>query len=222
MKRLGLCFIPILFLSPTAFASGKTVTPPGYNTPIPEDTLTPDEVETRFGTPKFVDGRPTPETSTLMYDVLGFMRGAELILNFIPATSIEGIRRGLTEIGLDSANKVAVFEDLTDSNPLFLTGNTDTVYGTTILDLQRDGAVVIEVPKGQGPATVNDAYFRFVTDIGFRVRTRARAAKPDPAADYDGDLDPPVGGYEADVAGETYFVSKSTSYINWFIALDFL
>lgn len=223
MKRIGLWFAACLCLNSPGLASDKTVNPPGYNTPIPEDILTPDEVETRFGTLKFIDGRPTPETSTLMFDALDFMRGAEVFLNFIPATSIEGIRRGLLEIGLDASNKVAVFEQLMDSNPLFLTGNTDTVYGTAILDLQRDGPVVIEVPKGQGPTTVNDAYFRFVTDMGVPGPDKGEGGRylilP---PDYEGDLDPPVGGYEAEVDGETYFVSKSTSYINWFIARGFL
>jgi hypothetical protein len=85
------------------------------------------------------------------------------------------------------------------------------------------GATVIEVPKGQGPSTVNDAYFRFVTDMGVPGPDKGEGGKylilP---PDYDGDLDPPVGGYEAVVDGETYFVSKSTSYINWFIARGFL
>ncbi|WP_298965853.1 DUF1254 domain-containing protein [uncultured Roseibium sp.] len=223
MKRTGLLFAACLCLGQPGLASDKTVNPPGYNTPIPEDILTPDEVETRFGTLKFIDGRPTPETSTLMFDVLDFMRGAEVFLNFIPATSIEGIRRGLLEIGLDASNKIAVFEQLMDSNPLFLTGNTDTVYGTAILDLQRDGPVVIEVPKGQGPTTVNDAYFRFVTDMGVPGPDKGEGGRylilP---PDYEGELDPPVGGYEVEVDGETYFVSKSTSYINWFIARGFL
>ena len=196
---------------------------PGFNNEIPESILTPDTVKTRIGTLKFTDGRPTPETSKLMFNTLDFLRGVEVFLNFIPATSIEGIRRGLLEIGLDQAHKVAVFEDLMDSNPLFLTGNTDTVYGMAILDLQRDGAVVIEIPKGQGPATVNDAYFRFVTDMGVPGPDKGKGGKylilP---PDYDGDLDPPVGGFEAEVDGETYFVSKSTSYINWFIARGFL
>lgn len=33
---------------------------PGYNTPIPEDIMTPDTIETRMGTLRFDDGRPTP------------------------------------------------------------------------------------------------------------------------------------------------------------------
>ncbi|WP_422041280.1 DUF1254 domain-containing protein [Roseibium sp.] len=224
MKRYVSLFALCFFIETQAvLASDKTVTPPGYNTPIPEDILTPDEVETRFGTLRFVDGRPTPETSALMFDTLDFVRGMEVFLNFIPATSIEGIRRGMADVGVDAVNKFAVFEDLMDSNPLFLTGNTDTVYGSSILDLERDGPVVIEVPKGQGPTTVNDAYFRFVTDMGVPGPDKGEGGKylilP---PDYDGDLDPPVGGYTAEVDGETYFVSKSTSYINWFIARGFL
>jgi len=224
MVRFGLSLAACLFLqSPATFASDKLVDLPGYNTPIPEDILTPEEVETRFGTLKFVDGRPTPETSALMYDTLDFMRGVEVFLNFIPATSIEGIRRGMDTIGVNAAHKVAVFEDLMDSNPLFLTGNTDTVYASSILDLGRDGSTVIEVPKGQGPTTVNDAYFRFVTDMGVPGPDKGDGGKYlILSPDYEGDLDPPIGGYAAEVEGETYFVSRSTSYINWFIARGFL
>jgi hypothetical protein len=40
--------------------------------------------------------------------------------------------------------------------------------------------------------------------------------------DYKGDLDPPVGGKESEVQGQKYFVSKSTSYVNWLILRGFL
>ncbi len=211
--------LPVLVLAET----GSEKVPRGYNTPIPREIMTPDVVETRLGTLKFSDGRPTPATSKLVFDTLDFLRGVEVFLNFIPATSIESIRRGSLKIGLDAAHKVAVFDELMDSNPLFLTGNTDTVYAMAILNLKRDGAVVIEIPKGQGPSTVNDAYFRFVTDMGVPGPDQGEGGKylilP---PDYQGPLHPPVGGYRAAVEGETYFVSKSTSYINWFIARGFL
>jgi len=44
-----------------------------------------------------------------------------------------------------------------DSSSLFLTGNT--VYACAMLDLERDGATVIEILVGAGPGTVNDAFF---------------------------------------------------------------
>ena len=51
-----------------------------------------------------------------------------------------------------------------DARSLFLTPNTTTVYVFTCLDLS-DGPMVMEVPPGVlGP--VDDAYFRWVTDIG--------------------------------------------------------
>jgi hypothetical protein len=194
-----------------------------YNTPVPEKIMTPSEVETRLGTLKFSDGMPDEKTVQMAYDNLDFQRGVEAFLNGIPATSIEGIRLGALSIGIDAAHKVAVFDQLMDSNPFFLTGNTDTVYAMAILDLKRDGSVVVEIPKGQGPTTVNDAYFRFVTDMGVPGPDKGLGGKYlilSPG--YKGDLDPPAGGYEAEVNGETYFVSKSPSYINWFIARGFL
>ena len=97
-----------------------------YNTEIPDFILTPDQVETRIGTLNFFDGIPTKETAKLVYDNLDFLRGIETFLNGIPATSIEGIRRGLASLGAESSNQVVVFDQLMDSNPLFLTGNTST------------------------------------------------------------------------------------------------
>ena len=51
-----------------------------------------------------------------------------------------------------------------DARSLFLTPNTTTVYVFTCLDL-KDGPMVAQVPPGVlGP--VDDAYFRWVTDVG--------------------------------------------------------
>ena len=108
-------FLAILCLSLIGATQAEENAPPGYNTPIPEVILTPDTIETRIGTLEFQDGRPTPETSQLVYDHLDFIRGVQVFLNFIPATSIEGIRRGSVSIGLDEAHKVAVFDELMDS-----------------------------------------------------------------------------------------------------------
>jgi len=91
------------------------------------------------------------------------------------------------------------------------------------VEIEGTWLAVIEIPPGTGPGTVNDAFFRFVTDTGPPGPDKGKGGKylilP---PDYDGELDPPVGGMEAEVDGETYFVSKSTSWINWFIARGFL
>lgn len=197
--------------------------PEGYNTPIPDKIMTPDVVQTRLGTLRFQDGRPDDETIKLVYDNLDFMRATEVFLNFIPACSIEGFRQGAASLGADRGHKVLVFDNLMDSNPIFLTGNTDTVYALGVLDLEKDGATVIEIPAGMGPSTVDDAYFRFVIDMGIVGLDKGKGGKylilP---PNYDGDLDPPAGGFEAQVDGETYFVAKTTSFINLFVARGFL
>jgi hypothetical protein len=138
----------------------------GYNNRIPEQILTPNTVQTRIGTLNFVDGVPTAKTTRMVYDHLDFLRGVEVFLNFIPAASMEGIRLGMAKLGATRSNQAVIFDQLMDSNPLFLTGNTDTVYCMVMLDLEADGTTVVEIPPGSGPGTVNDAFFRFVVDMG--------------------------------------------------------
>ena len=217
---VGFAVATLLAATSTANAQDKT---PGYNHKIPEKIMTPDEVQTRLGTLRFFDGMPDAETVTRLYDNLDLMRGVETFLNGIPASSIEGLRLSHLGLGLDASHKALIFDKLLDSAPLMLTGNTDTVYCSVFLDLQKDGPTVVEIPAGSGPGTVNDAYFRFVTDMGAPGPDRGKGGKylvlP---PDYEGDLDPPVGGMEAVVEGEKYFVSKSTSYVNWLILRGFL
>jgi len=137
-----------------------------FNTEIPENIMIPDRVDTRIGTLEFFDGLPSAATVEKVYDNLDFLRGVETFLNGIPITSIEGLKLGMKEIGAANSNKVVIRSDLMDSNPLFLTGNTSTVYASVILDLEKDAPTVVEVPAGRGPGTVKDAFFRFVIDMG--------------------------------------------------------
>ncbi len=113
--------------------------------------MTPDVVDTRIGKLDFNDGRPSKETVQKVYDNLDFARGMETFLNFIPATSVEGIRLGMKELNATQSNQCVVFDELMDSDPLFLTGNTDTVYASIMLDLERDGATIVEIPPKAGP-----------------------------------------------------------------------
>jgi hypothetical protein len=172
---------------------------------------TPNKVETSIGTLEFFDGIPTKETANLLYDNLDFLRGVETFLNGIPAGSVEALRRGQASLGALKSNQVVIFDELMDSKPLFLTGNTDTVYCSVFLDLERDGPTVIEIPPKTGPGTVNDAYFRFVIDTG--------SAGPDRGEGGKYLILPPA--YEGPVP-DGYFTAKSTSYVNWLILRGFL
>ena len=130
-------------LTSTAAAQEKT---PGYNTKIPESIMTPNDLETRVGTFKYFDGIPTEETAAAIYNHLDYIRGVESFLNGMPAASLEAIRRGQASLGAKNYNQVLIFDQLMDSNSLFLTGNTDTVYVSAFFDLRKEGPMVIELP----------------------------------------------------------------------------
>ncbi|HZD33274.1 MAG TPA: DUF1254 domain-containing protein [Candidatus Angelobacter sp.] len=190
---------------------------------MPEQIMTPDKVETPIGTMQFFDGMPDKATVDKAYDNLLLIRGTEAFLNGIPATSLNAMLAGNALMGADASNKAVVMEQLLDAAPLFLTGNTDTVYVSVTLDLKKDGPTVVEIPPGCGPGTVNDAYFRFVVDMGAPGPDRGKGGKylilP---PDYKADLLGPIGGKEAVVNGQKYFVVKSPSYKNWLILRGFL
>jgi hypothetical protein len=98
-----------------------------------------------------------------------------------------------------------------DSNPLFLTANTDTVYAFNTFDLEKTGPLVIVVPPGTGPGTINDAFFRFVVDMGAPGPDRGKGGK------YL--ILPP--GYEGGEP-EGYFIARTPTYINLLVLRGFL
>ena len=203
--------LPVLAISmgcTSAYAQDPTS---GFNNVIPESILTPDSVETSIGKLTFFDGMPDPETVVTVYDNLDTIRATEAFLNMVPAASMEGMRVGLESIGSVESNQVMMFDRLLDSNPLFLTGNTDTVYSLVMFDLERDGPTVVEIPAGSGPSTVNDAYFRFVTDMGAPGPDRGKGGKylilPE---SYDGEVP------------EGYFEARSPSSTNLMVLRGFL
>lgn len=198
----------LCFISLAVVAAPPT---PGYNQTIPPEILTSDTVETSIGTLNFFDGLPDEDTVAKVYDNLDRIRATQAFLDMVPLASIEGMRRGMESVGVDASNKILLYSDLMDSNSLFLTGNTDTIYALAILDLKRDGPTVVEIPAGAGPGTVNDAYFRFVIDMGAPGPDRGKGGKylilP---PDYKGAIP------------EGYFAVESPTYVNWVPLRGFL
>ncbi len=188
-----------------------------YMAGLPPGITTPDRVDTRLGTLEYWDGVPTKRTAGLLYDNLDFLRGVETFLNGIPAASMEAIRRGMESVGVTRSNQILLFDELMDSTPLFLTGNSSTVYASTFLDLKRDGPTVIEVPAGTGPGIVNDAYFRSVIDLGPPGPDRGQGGRvlilP---PDYEGEVPPPG------IAGGWLTTAISSSWVNWMILRGFI
>ena len=74
--------------APAAPAQAPVASTPKYAAKVPPSIPTPDTVQTRIGTLKFIDGLPDAETVTKVYDNLDFARGVEAFLAGIPAASV--------------------------------------------------------------------------------------------------------------------------------------
>jgi len=176
---------------------------PNYNTHIPSEIMTPDTVETSLGKLKFFDGVPTRETAELVYDNLDRLRGVEAFLNAMPGASVYALVKGQQSIGAVANHQVTITEQLMDSNPLFLTANTNTLYVSPSITTKEDGPIVIDVPPGMLGA-FNDMWFRYVQDIG--------PAGPDRGQGGKYLLLPP--GYEGDIP-DGYFIVRPKTYRVW-------
>jgi hypothetical protein len=178
-------------------------------TAIPQAITTPDTVETRIGTLRYVDGAPSAETVRTCYDHLDFIRGVEVFLNALPAASLAALREGFRSIGAADGT-IAIFETLMDSKSLFLTPNTESIYAGTWLDL-KDGPIVVESPPNV-LGIVNDFWFRYVADLG--------NAGPDKGQGGKFLFLPP--GYEGKVPKKGYFVYRPRTFGNILIWRGFL
>jgi len=199
MKTLLLTTALALTLTVT-FAKAQTT--PKYPAKVPPYITTPDNVDTRLGKLKFFDGLPDPETVKKVYDNLDFSRGVEAFLTGIPAASVYAVCQGLGQAGVKPNGGIGIMENLMDARSLYLTANSTTVYVMQCLDL-KDGPMVAEIPPGiLGP--VDDAFFRFVTDVGLTGPDKGKGGK------YL--FVPP--GYTGKLPSTGYFVVKSPTYSN--------
>ena len=158
-----------------ATAGAQTSQSPKYSADIPSYITTPDTVETRIGTLRFNNGVPDQKTVQMVYDQIDFGRGIEAFLKGMAATSVYAVCQGIDSVGVKRNQGIGITEDLMDARSLFLTPNTTTVYVFSCIDL-KDGPIVMQVPPGVlGP--VDDAYFRWATDVGLTGPDAGRGGK---------------------------------------------
>jgi len=170
-------------------------------TPIPPQITTPDSVETRLGTLRFTSGMPDAATIEKVYDNLDFARAVEVYLNTLSGVSMWAARKGPRDIGVPD-NTFLTMEQLMDSTGMYLTPNTVTPQTWTNIDLSG-GPMVFEAPPNV-LGLVDDAWFRYVINIGFVGPDKGKGGKylflP---PDYRGEV--PDG----------YFVVRSPTYGLW-------
>lgn len=141
---------------------------------VPPSITTPESIDTRIGTLEFRDGQPNQETLEKVYDNLDYMHAQRAFSDTLQGVSIHAVRKGLRDIGVKD-NEVIVFSELMDAKSLFLTANADTVYVIGGFDLSK-GPLVLEVPP-LVLGTVQDAWFRWVIDVGLPGPDRGEGGK---------------------------------------------
>ncbi len=208
MRFVIISLLLFLFIHPAV--SSQTAPKAKYWADVPASITTADEVNSqRLGVLRFHDGMPDEETVNKVYDNLDFTRGMTAFLHAIPAASVLAMREGLKRAGVQP-HDIGIFEDLMDARSLFLSANSTTIYVTTMFDLSN-GPVVLEAPAGVlGP--IDDAYFRFVTDVGLTGPDKGKGGK------YL--LVPP--GYKDELPQTGYFIVYSRTYSNWLLMRAFV
>ena len=209
MKKVYLVALSCLMIISSVFATEHKAQKPKYSANVPESLLTPDKVETEFlGNLEFFDGMPNESTVKKTYDFLDLSRGVDAFLNGMPAASIYAFLEGLKDAGLQPGD-LGITEDLLDARGLLLTAQSTTPYAFTEIDL-KNGPIVVEIP-GPVLGTLDDAFFRFVSDVGLTGPDQGKGGKylfigPD----YEGEIP------------EGYFVAKSRTYRHWLLMRVFV
>ncbi|MFN3148312.1 DUF1254 domain-containing protein [Bremerella sp.] len=162
---------------------------------VSEQTLneisSPDRLSTHVGELEFHDGVPTLATASKAHDAVTFARALNVYNNSFRGASALALVKGFQGIGAESGD-IILFEELMDSESLFLTANADTVYYLGWIDLS-EGPMVIDQPSG-GLGTINDMWFQWVIDVGKPGPDRGLGGKYlIVGPEYEGTL--PEGGY---------------------------
>ncbi len=151
----------------------------------------PESVRTRIGTLDFDGGVPTDATAQSAFDAVDFARALAVYNNSFRGASALALKKGFESVGAGSGD-IVIFDELMDSDSLFLTANADTIYYLGWIDLSK-GPVVIEQPSG-GLGALNDMWFQWIIDVGRPGPDRGLGGRylvVGPG--YDGSL--PEGGY---------------------------
>ena len=176
-----------------------------YAADVPEFLITPNSVQTKYaGELNFVDGFPTDETLEKANYFMDVARAFELFESGMASASMYAMLNGHAEIGVKANKTIALTEQLMDAKSLWLTPNTTTPYAHAEVDV-KNSPVVIEVGSPV-ISIVDDAYFKYVGDIGLGGPDQGKGGKYLIVGnDYEGEIP------------EGYFVLKTKTYRHWIL-----
>ncbi len=110
-----------------------------------------------------------------LYDEMDLQRATQAYLWSFPAVSFQSMYEGPKAAGINYGDML-IADDYANSNSLFLTGNTTTIYAQSNFTL-KDGPVVVDVPNARFVGMVDDFWQRSLTDIGLAGPDKGKGAK---------------------------------------------
>jgi len=147
----------------------------------------------------FHQGYPTDSKAVQkLYDEIDLQRATQAYMWAFPAVSFQSMYEGSKVAGVNYGDMI-IADDYANSNSLFLTANTTTIYAQSNFTL-KDGPIVVEVPNARFVGMVDDFWQRSLTDIGL--------AGPDKGKGGKYFFVPP--SYTGEIPGEGYIIIKAT------------
>ncbi|MFV2056235.1 MAG: DUF1254 domain-containing protein [Thiohalomonadales bacterium] len=202
MKKIATIAI---ILSASLSMASPVIGAPKYQAEVPQSLITPDSAKTKYlGELNFVDGFPTDKTIEKAYDFLDTSRAVQLFEAGMATASMYAMLHGHREIGLVPNKTIGITEDLMNARSLWLTAQTTTPYVYTEINV-KDGPVVIDLSVPV-IGLIDDAYFKYVGDIGMGGADRGKGGK------Y-----LVVGPNYKGKTPKGYFVLKTKTYRHWLL-----
>jgi hypothetical protein len=122
--------------------------------------------QTGSGNFSFTGGYPSQETSAKLYDELDYQRAVQAYIWAVPLVNSVGIAKAFEAVGNTPAEPaMIVFDKPLSPKQVFMTGNTVSTYGNSLVDLSKTGPFVVDAPEGVLGGIV-DFWQRAVVDIG--------------------------------------------------------
>ncbi|MDK9739441.1 DUF1214 domain-containing protein [Vibrio sp. D404a] len=138
MSKLLLATL-ISSLSVSAFAA------PQYSANVPEEIITPDQVQSKYlGEMKYTSGAPNEDTYLKARDFVDTASAVRVFLSGIQVASMQGMFAGHESVGMKPNQTVGVSEGMLNARSIWLTPNTTTPYVTSEVDV-KNGPVILEL-----------------------------------------------------------------------------
>jgi hypothetical protein len=128
-------------------------------------TATTETKKTRIGELTFRSGYPTADTVEKLYDEIDFQRACQAYLWGLPAVGLNEWRKAHVDVFKAKNGEMLSYLDFAEKLGI-LTPNYTTPYIVTLVDLEKSGPCVIEIPPGLMAGMIMDIWQRVLADLG--------------------------------------------------------